>query len=107
MALITATAITAAGTAPTLAAVNTTDTVVADDGTWLHVNNASGGAITVTISDGGSTPGGNPASVTARSVPAGTARLFPLSSKFNDPTTGVTTLTYSSATSVTAAAFRR
>lgn len=106
MALITATSIVAAGTPVTLSAVSSTDTIAADDQTYLHVNNASGGAITVTISDGGSTPAGNPASVTARSVPAGAARLFPLSSRNNDQTTGVTTITYSGTTSVTAAAFR-
>ncbi len=107
MALLTPTAIAAAGTAPTLAAVNASDTVVAGDSMWLHVNNGGGGAITVTISDGGSTPGGNPASTTARSVPAGTARLFPLTSKFNDASTGVTTITYSGTSSVTAAVFTK
>lgn len=107
MALLTATAIAAAGTAPTLAAVNSSDTIAADDSMWLHVNNASGGAITVTISDGGATPGGNPASTTARSVPAGQARLFPLRAAFNDLTTGLTTIAYSGTSSVTAAVFRR
>lgn len=107
MALITATAISVAGTEPTLAAVNASDTVAADDTMWLHVNNGGGGAITVTISDGGSTPAGNPASTTAHSVPAGAARLFPLTARTNDSSTGLTTITYSGTTSVTAAVFRK
>lgn len=105
MALLTPTAIVAAGVAPTLAAANATDTVVATDSQYLMVTNGGGGAITVTISDGGNTPAGNPASTTARSVPNGTSRLFPLSSRSNDPTTGVTTITYSGTTSVTAGVF--
>lgn len=106
MALITATSLSVAGTALTLAAVNASDTVVADDDTFLLVTNGGGGAITVTISDGGSTPAGNPASTTARSVGAGATRAFPLTSRTNDQTTGVTTITYSGTTSVTAGAFR-
>lgn len=107
MALLTATTIGVAGTAPTLSAVNSTDTIVADDSMWLHVNNGGGGSITVTISDGGSTPAGNAASTTARTVGAGAAALFPLTAKTNDPTTGVTTITYSGTTSVTAKVFRK
>jgi hypothetical protein len=107
VALLSATTISVAGTAPTLAAVNSTDTVAADDTMWLHVNNGGGGSITVTISDGGTTPAGNAASTTARTVGAGAARLFPLTAKTNDPATGVTTITYSGTTSVTAGVFRK
>jgi hypothetical protein len=106
MALITATALSVAGTALTLTAVNASDTVVADDDTFLLVTNGGGGSINVTISDGGSTPAGNPASTTARAVAAGATRAFPLTSRTNDQTTGVTTITYSGTTSVTAGAFR-
>lgn len=106
MALITATSLTRAGTLLSLAAVNLTDTIVADDETWLHVTNASGGAITVSLSDPGLTPLGNAPTVVANSVAAGTTRLFPLFAKQNDPITGVTTITYSSTASVTAAAYR-
>lgn len=105
MALLTPTAIVAAGVAPTLAAANATDTVVATDSQLLMVTNASGGAITITLSDGGNTPAGNPASTTARSVPAGQSRFFPLSSRTNDPTTGVTTITPSATASVTYGVF--
>lgn len=107
MALLSPTTITPAGNAPTLAAVNSSDTVAADDSMWLHVNNGGGGSINVTISDGGSTPAGNPASTTARAVPAGQARLFPLTSRTNDGGTGLTTISYSGTTSVTAAVFRK
>lgn len=102
MALISRTGVVAAGTALTLVAVNSTDTVVADDSAVLIVANGGGSPITVTLSDGGSTPAGNPASTTARTVPAGATRLFPLNSRTNDPSTGVTTITYSSTSSVTA-----
>lgn len=105
MALLTPTALSVAGTAPTLAAVNSTDTVAASDDMFLFVTNGGGGAITVTISDGGATPAGNAASTTARSIPAGQSRMYPLTSRTNDGTTGVTTFTYSGTTSVTAAVF--
>ena len=107
MALLTPTSVVAgAGTLLSLVAANSSDTVAADDSCWLHVKNASGGAITVTISDGGNTPGGNPANVTARSVAAGTERLFDLRAAYNDITTGLTTITYSATASVTAGVFR-
>lgn len=107
MALLTPTTITTAGTTVTLAAVNTTDTVAADDSMWLHVANGSGGSITVTISDSGLTPAGNAATTTAVTVGAGAAKLLPLTAKTNSASTGLTTLTYSSASSVTAAVFRK
>jgi hypothetical protein len=107
MALLTPTTITTAGTAPTLAAVSASDTVAADDSMWLHVNNGGGGSINVTISDGGLTPAGNAASTSAVAVAAGTAKLFPLTARTNAPATGVTTITYSGTSSVTAAVFRK
>ena len=106
MALITATALARAGTLVTLATPSASDTIVADDETWLHVKNASGGAITVTLSDPGTTPVGNAPTLVANSVAAGTERLFPLQARQNDPVTGVTTITYSATASVTSAAFR-
>ena len=106
MALITATSLARAGTLVTLATPTTSDTIVADDETWLHVKNASGGAITVTLSDPGLTPVGNAPTLVANSVAAGTERLFPLFAKQNDPVTGVITITYSATASVTSAAFR-
>lgn len=106
MALITATAVSRAGTLITLATPAASDTIVADDETWYHVKNASAGSITVTISDGGTTPIGNAATLVANSVAAGTERLFALFTRNNDPITGVTTLTCSSTVTVTAAAFR-
>jgi hypothetical protein len=106
MALITATAVNQVGTLVSLVAANTTDTITADDSTWLHVKNSSGGAITVSISDPGKTPVGNSPTVPAQSVAAGTERLFQLFARNNDPITNVTTITYSSVVSVTAGAFR-
>jgi hypothetical protein len=107
MALLTPTAITTAGTTQTLAAVNASDTVVADDSCWLVVTNGSGGSINVTISDSGLTPAGNAASTSAVAVGAGVTKLFPLTAKTNSASTGVTTITYSGTTTVTAAVFRK
>lgn len=106
MALITATAVSSSGTLLTLVAANLTDTVAADDETWLHVNNASAGAITVSISDPGRTPVGNAGTVVANSVAPGTSRMFALFARNNDPTTLLTTITYSAVATVTAGAFR-
>lgn len=105
MALLSPTALAVAGTALTLAAATTSDTVAATDDMFLLVTNGSGGSINVTISDSGSTPAGNAASTTARAVGAGATRAFPLTARTNDPSTGVTTITLSSATSVTSGVF--
>ena len=107
MALLTPTTITTAGTTQTLAAVNSSDTVAADDSMWLVVTNGSGGAITVTISDSGLTPAGNAATTTAVSVANGATKLFPLTAKTNSASTGLTTIAYSATSCVTAGVFRK
>ena len=107
MALLNPTAITTAGTTVTLAAVNSSDTVAADDSMWLVVANASGGSINVTISDSGLTPAGNAASTSAVAVGNGVTKLLPLTAKTNSASTGLTTITYSGTSSVTAAVFRK
>lgn len=108
MALLTTITAVGNGTllSSSLAAVNSSDTVaVPSDACWLHVKNGGGGAITVTISDPGSTPVGNAGTTSAVSVAAGAERLFRLTTKHNSPSTGVATITYSGTTSVTAGVF--
>lgn len=110
MALLTVATISGTASAPNKVAVNTTDTISASDigdrGVILEVLNSSGGAITVSVSDAGTTPAGNPGTVTAQSVPAAGTRRIYVGPKNVNPATAVATLTYSSATSVTAEAYR-
>ena len=108
MALIAVQQITAAGLTPVLSAANLTDTVVVTNNlVHLQVANASGGAITVSISDPGATPSGNAGTVVPVSVGAGTTKLIPIPLTAVSPATGVATITYSAVTSVTAGAIGR
>jgi hypothetical protein len=110
MAALTTSAVTQAGTTITLAAAGAGgDTIVASASTWLHVKNASGASITVTVDDPTSP---TPTAATAFNpdaaitVAASAERLIgPISSRFANATTGLATVTYSSATSITVGAF--
>lgn len=94
MALLTPTAI-GQGTQLLSATVNASDTVVADDNLILCVDNTGGsGTCSVTISDAGKTVFGNPAQTSAVNVGSGETRFFALRAATNDPSTGVTTITY-------------
>lgn len=111
MAVIPTTSISAPGLISTPAALGIQavgpDTVVnPDQDTTLVVFNGSGGAVTVTIGDPGSTPAGNAGTTVARSVAAGSLGFFPIGPA-NTDSTGVATVTYSAVTSVRAAAVRR
>lgn len=114
MALLSVRTFSASGGAISRVAVNTTDTIsgdaIGDRGVILDVNNASGGSINVTIGDPGTTPAGNAAAGSPAgrvvAVPAGQQRDIYISPRNVDPATGVVTITYSSATSVTAEATR-
>lgn len=81
------------------------DTVPYDPNGFVHVKNASGGAITVTAVVPGSTFGqANPD--VAVSVSAGGDRLIKMGAGMQDPATGLISLTYSGVTSLTVAALR-
>lgn len=105
MALLTASSVTSAATTVTAAAVTTSDTVSGSDigvnGALLNVINGSGGSINVTISDPGTTAVGNAGTTSAQAVGAGADRWFRLSPGHVNPSTGVATVAFSSATSVT------
>lgn len=110
MAALATTQIVQTGIAPTLAAAaGGGDTAIPDDRSYLHVNNASGGAITVTIAAFPDTsPWGAAIPDLVVSVGAGVARLIgPLSpAVFANPSTGVANITYSGVTSLTVGVFR-
>lgn len=110
MALMTVQPISLAGLAPTYGAVTASDTFPNDGKTYLHVKNGSGASINVTLDDVNtvSPPNAtsfNPDVVVA--VPAGGERIIgPVPpSRFNNAT-GLTTVTYSATTTVTAAAIQ-
>jgi hypothetical protein len=85
------------------------DTIAApDDRTYVQVKNASGSPITVSVSDPGTTPSGNLATIATVSVPATTGdKLIPVPASAADPATGLATVICSAITSVTIGAFRR
>lgn len=106
MTLLTPQQVAITGTAPTYAAVTSSDTFNHDSRAFLHVKNGSGSSINVTVVSPGTLRGQNynPPVV---AVPAGTDRFIgPFDIGLQDPTTGVITVTYSSITSVTAALIR-
>ena len=91
---------------PALAAVNLTDTFDNDGKTYLEVNNASGGAITVTITGQVNLQFGTSATKTV-SVPAGEVFVIgPFPEKyFNTDGANEVSVDYSAIATVTAAAF--
>lgn len=110
MALLTVTSISTVGAVTNLAAVNTTDTISASDvgdrGLLLEVANGAGAPMTVTISDAGTTPAGNAGTPLVVTITNATRKRIFIGPKNVNPATGVVTLTYSSATTITAEAFR-
>jgi len=103
MATLAVQQIAVTGTAPTYAAANAGgDGANPQDRTALHVKNASGAPINVTLLVPGSTYGQpNPDPVIA--VPAGSDRFVYLPPALGDPSTGLVSWTYSAVTSVTVA----
>jgi hypothetical protein len=109
MALLATQVATGAGIGPAFAAASAGgDTMAVGEDVALYVKNASGAPVTVTIaSPGVCNQGGNHPLVV--SVPAAGERLIgPLTPayRFGDPVTGLVSITYSSATSVTVAAIK-
>lgn len=105
MALRTATTVTTTATEVEAVAVAASDTIDSSDigtrGCLLQVINGSGGSINVTLTDPGATPVGNAGTAVAQAVPAGEDRWFKITQHHVNPSTGVATVTYSSATSIT------
>jgi hypothetical protein len=105
MALLTATVPTAAGVTWTPAAVSASDTISSSDlgdrGAYLIVINGGGSSDNVTVSDSGSTPGGNTATTAAVAVANGTTKAIFISPRKVNPSTSVVTVTHSFTTSVT------
>jgi hypothetical protein len=105
MAALTATTPVAAGTTWTPAAVASSDTISATQlgayGAYLLVINGGGSSDTVAISDSGSTPAGNAGTSSGGAVTNGTSKIFYISPRAVNVSTGLVTVTHSFTTSVT------
>jgi len=106
MAYLAAQQIAVTGTAPVYgAAAAGGDTAAPDDRTFLHVKNASAGALTVTLVVPGTTfAQANPD--VAISVPASGDRLIAIPSAATDLATGLVGFTYSGVSSLSVALVR-
>ena len=108
MALLAPQAVLQSGMTPVYTAVNSSDTLVGGDNIFLHVK-VGGTASTVTIASPTTTFCNLGGSGTAHQIVVGpltsTERMIgPITAgRFNDPTTGVATVSYSAITGVTAA----
>lgn len=105
MAALTAIQPVAAGVSSAGAAVAASDTIsnsiTGSRGAYLEIINGGGSSDTVTISDSGSTPAGNPATTTGVAVANGTSKIFYISPNAYNVSTGNVTVTHSFTTSVT------
>lgn len=108
MATLSTQVIGQAGTAITFA--NATagggDQCATGDGVKLLVKNGSGSAITVTLVTPGTVDGDLAIADRTVSVAAGATTAIPMTDRYKDPATGLATVTYSSATTVTVAVIR-
>lgn len=104
MAALSATTPARTGTATAGAAVAASDTIansiIGVYGCFLEIINGNASTDSMTISDAGSTPAGTPATSYAASLLTATNKIFYISPKQADPTTGVT-VTHSVTTTVT------
>jgi hypothetical protein len=108
MAALNAVTATNSGTLDPPAAVSASDTVaqsvLGPNGALLSVNNGGGSSDTITISDAGATPAGNPlasGAITGLTVANGTSKVFRLYPNQVNPATGLITITHSFTTTVT------
>ncbi len=105
MALLTAVTLTSAATNVAAASATTSNTISSSDigtrGCALNIINGSGGSINVTLEDPGTTAVGNVGTEVAQAVANSTDRWFKITKNHVDTSTGVATVTLSSATSVT------
>lgn len=108
MALLTTQVITADGIVPTFAAVAASDTFKARTGTYVEVVNGNAGAVTVTFDSKAPSNYGTDVDLVV-TVAAGTTEKIYLGDnqdqRFNDPATGVATVTCSPTASVTIGVF--
>lgn len=109
MAALATQSITLAGTAPAYAAASGGgDTFTPGFRTFLHVKNASGGALTVTVVTPGNVRTGLTVGDVAISVPAAGERMIgPLQAEYfaDSALSGSAQITYSGVTSLTIGAF--
>jgi hypothetical protein len=108
MALLTTQQVIKPKLAASYTAVSASDTITADPTATLvlHVKNAGGSTDNITISDGGSSPAGNPATSYATSAANATEGFFPIDPRLVNSSTGLVTVTHSFTTSVTCAVLR-
>jgi hypothetical protein len=103
MAAITPSTVTRSGLLAAPAAVSASDTISGDlvpqAGLLYRVINGGGSSDNVSISDGGTTPLGNPGTVSAVAVANGTTKTILITR--NNIASGVVTITHSFTTSVT------
>lgn len=108
MATLTTQVISIAGTGPTYAAAAASSKIVCGETTFLHVKNAAGSSMTVTISATAKIRGQQVADLVV-TVPATTGDMMigPITKDlFAGTSDGLAAITYSSLTSVTAAVIR-
>ncbi len=108
MAVVTPQDVGRTGLAPVYSTPTTTDTFANNGRCFVHVKNASGSPINVTVTPTRSVDGLTPAGrVVAVPATTGDRMIGPfLPEDFNNPDTGTMDVTYSSTTSVTAAIIR-
>lgn len=105
MAALTATTPTRAGVVTSGAAVAASDTIavalLGSTGAYLEVINGNASPDAMTISDASTTPTGAAAAALAPSVTNATSKVFLISPRMADATTGLVTITHSVTTTVT------
>ncbi|MGE5829701.1 MAG: hypothetical protein ACM30G_15275 [Micromonosporaceae bacterium] len=105
MAAITPSTVTAAGLLAAPAAVTASDTISGDlvpaGGLLYRVINGGGSPDNVSVSDGGTTPAGNPGTVTPVAVANGTTKTILITRNNINLSTNLVTITHSFITSVT------
>lgn len=87
-----------------VAAAGGGDTMVGGQCAKLFVNNGSGSSINVTLVTPETVEGALAVADRVVAVAAGAIREIPVPSRYNDPSTGLTSITYSAVTTVTVAA---
>lgn len=82
------------------------DTMVGGQGVFLYVNNGGGSPINVTLATPETVDGDLQVDNRVVAVTNGTVQIIPVPARYNNPTTGLTAITYSGVTTVTVAAVR-
>lgn len=96
-----------AGLAPSYATPNSSEQIAPNSGVFLHVKNASGSVVTVTLVDSGTSPAGSATVNPTVSVPATTGdRMIYIPAAMVNPATGTVQVNFSATASVTAALIR-